>query len=287
MIRSLTLIRPSTGARQHQALGRLLGRLGFESGRGWRSKSNSGASFLAPLGNLELCLGKRIRPDVWVEVTDLESAHALASRSPAGRVGAIRTTSWQSRMFTLRSGGLHVAFWQYDRPPKLPFQNLEGDLWLTDARFGIVVSRFNSFLTERLLQGALDALHRTGTRDRDIVVLRVPGAFEVPAGARSLALADSPRVDAVICLGALLRGETSNYEHIAAEVARGIGQAAEVSGKPCTYGVLTCDTLEQAIDRAGLKMGNKGFEAAMAAVEMVSARRKLRSRTKAGPRGRK
>jgi 6,7-dimethyl-8-ribityllumazine synthase len=103
----------------------------------------------------------------------------------------------------------------------------------------------------------------------------VPGAFEVPIAAKSLAASKKSNVDAVICLGLLMRGETSNYEHFSDEVARGIGQAAQDSGKPVTYGVLTCDTLEQAIDRAGLKSGNKGFEAALAAVEVVSLQRKL------------
>jgi len=142
------------------------------------------------------------------------------------------------------------------------------------GRFGIVVSRFNAFITERLLEGVLDALHRTGTKNKNITVVRVPGAFEVPLAARKLA--QSGTVDAVICLGLLMRGETSNYEHISQEVARGIGQAAQQTGVPCTYGVLTCDTLEQAIDRSGLKTGNKGFEAAISAVEMVTLSKKMK-----------
>src|SRR5207302_7150772 len=129
------------------------------------------------------------------------------------------------------------------------------------------------FITERLLHGAIDALHRTGTKDKAIEIVRVPGSFEVPIAARKLAM--TKQFDAVICLGLLMRGETSNYEHISDEVARGIGRAAQDSGVPCTYGVLTCDTLEQAIDRAGLKQGNKGFEAAISAVEMVSLARKI------------
>src|SRR5437879_422195 len=123
--------------------------------------------------------------------------------------------------------------------------------------------------------GALEILEQLTKVGGDIEIMRVPGAFEVPMGARKLA--QSKRVDAVICLGMLLRGETSNYEHISQEVARGIGQAAQDTGVPCAYGVLTCDTLEQAIDRAGLKMGNKGFEAAISAVEMVSLSRKLKA----------
>jgi len=136
-----------------------------------------------------------------------------------------------------------------------------------------VVSRFNSFITERLLASAVDALRRTGASDRNIKIVRVPGSFEIPAAAR--ALAQTGKVDAIICLGCLLRGETSNYEHIAEEVTRGVGQSAEDTGVPHAWGVLTCDNLEQAIDRAGLKSGNKGFEAALAAVEMASLRRQL------------
>ena len=279
MIKSLAIVRQVQSAKQQKALAKLLDQLGFEPGKSWKTETSAGESFLAPLGNLELWNG-RMGPqaEFWIEVTDLESAHALASKSDAGEVTAVEATFWKSRVFRLTDGKLQIAFWQHDQAPKLPFQTIEGELWVTGARFGIVVSRFNSFITERLLQGALDALHRTGTRDKDIVLLRVPGAFEVPIGARSLALSKKDKVDAVICLGVLMRGETSNYEHISGEVARGIGQAAQASGKPCTYGVLTCDTLEQAIDRAGLKLGNKGFEAAVAAVEMVSAQRKLRTK---------
>jgi len=131
-----------------------------------------------------------------------------------------------------------------------------------------VVSRFNAFITERLLQGALDGLRRTGARNEDIEITRVPGSFEIPAAARLLA--ETGKYDAVICLGCLLRGDTAHYDVIVNECARGVGQSAQETGVPHAFGVLTCDTLEQAIDRAGLKMGNKGFEAALAAVEMAS-----------------
>jgi 6,7-dimethyl-8-ribityllumazine synthase len=152
---------------------------------------------------------------------------------------------------------------------------LEGKLDSTGHRFGVVVSRFNSFITERLLNSAIDALRRTGAKDDDISIVRVPGAFEIPSAAR--ALAETSKVEAIICLGCLLRGETSNYDQICAEVTRGIGQSAQETGVPHSFGVLTCDTLEQAIDRAGLKSGNKGFEAALAAVEMASLGKVVRS----------
>ena len=145
-------------------------------------------------------------------------------------------------------------------------------------RFGVVVSRWNSFITERLLQGALDALRRSGARAEDIAVVRVPGAFEIPAQARTLAR--SGKYDAIVTLGCLIRGETTHYEHISTEVTRGIGQSAQETGVPHTYGVLTCENLEQALDRAGLKAGNKGFEAGISAVEMVSLQRKTLGRSK-------
>ena len=145
---------------------------------------------------------------------------------------------------------------------------LEGKLDASGKRFAIVVSRFNAFITERLLLSACDGLLRTGAKKKDIAVVRVPGSFEIPSAARTLA--ETGKYDAIICLGCLLRGDTTHYDVIVNEVTRGIGQSAQETGVPHAFGVLTCDTLEQAIDRAGLKMGNKGFEAALAAVEMAS-----------------
>jgi len=153
---------------------------------------------------------------------------------------------------------------------------VEGDLNASGMRFAIVVSRFNSFITERLLLSACDGLIRTGARKQDIAVVRVPGAFEIPSAARTLAL--TGKYDAILCIGCLLRGDTAHYDVIVNECTRGIGQSAQETGVPHAFGVLTCDTLEQAIDRAGLKMGNKGFEAALAAVEMVSLTAGVRRR---------
>lgn len=152
--------------------------------------------------------------------------------------------------------------------PKSDFPALEGKLDARGKRFALVVARFNAFITERLLQSACDGLLRTGASEKDIDVVRVPGAFEIPSAARTLAL--TRKYDAIICIGCLLRGDTAHYDVIVNEVTRGIGQSAQETGVPHAFGVLTCDTLEQAIDRAGLKMGNKGFEAALAAVEMAS-----------------
>jgi len=150
---------------------------------------------------------------------------------------------------------------------------IQGGLSAAGLRFGIVASRFNSFITERLLSGALDALSRAGAGEDQIQLVRVPGSFEVPVAAKKLA--ETRRMDSVICIGCVLRGETSHYEHVASEVARGIQLAQMDTGVPMIFCVLTCDTLEQAIDRAGLKGGNKGFEAGLAAIEMASLSHKL------------
>ena len=150
---------------------------------------------------------------------------------------------------------------------------LEGNLNAAGRRFAIVVSRFNSFITERLFQSAYDGLVRSGAKKKDIHLVRVPGAFEIPSAARTLA--ETKKYDAIICIGCLLRGDTAHYDVIVNEVTRGIGQSAQETGVPHAFGVLTCDTLEQAIDRAGLKMGNKGFEAALAAVEMANLKRAI------------
>jgi len=152
--------------------------------------------------------------------------------------------------------------------PKPAVSALEGSLNASGRRFAIVVSRFNAFITERLLLSAIDGLVRSGAKKRDIDLVRVPGAFEIPLAARKMA--ETGKYDAIICLGCLLRGDTAHYDVIVNEVTRGIGQSAQETGVPHAFGVLTCETLEQAIDRAGLKMGNKGFEAALAAVEMAS-----------------
>ena len=156
-----------------------------------------------------------------------------------------------------------------------PFQphQIRGAIEAGKFRFGIVVSRFNSFITERLLGGALDALERAGADAKQIDVVRVPGSFEIPLAAKKLAA--SRKYDAIISIGCVLRGETSHFEYISSEVARGVQLAQMDTGVPVVFCVLTCDTLEQAIDRAGLKSGNKGFEAGLAALEMANLARKL------------
>ena len=154
---------------------------------------------------------------------------------------------------------------------------IEGQLTSAGLRFAIVVSRFNSFITERLLSGALDALTRTGCDPETVDVVKVPGSWEVPLVAGELA--KQHRYDAVICLSAVIRGETPHFDYVAAEAAKGIAHVSSETGVPVAFGVLTTNTLEQAIDRAGAKGGNKGFDAAMTAIEMANLLRTLRQAT--------
>jgi 6,7-dimethyl-8-ribityllumazine synthase len=171
---------------------------------------------------------------------------------------------------------------------KLQIERMDGELKASGLRFGIVVSRFNSFITERLLAAAVDALERAGAASEDVNVVRVPGAFELPLAAKKLAA--TGRYDALIAIGCVLRGETTHYDYVCSETARGLQLAQMDSGLPIIFCVLTCDTLEQAIDRAGLKGGNKGFEAGLAAIEMAQLSRKLASGktgTSSGPAGKR
>jgi 6,7-dimethyl-8-ribityllumazine synthase len=150
---------------------------------------------------------------------------------------------------------------------------IEGGLSGEGFRFGVVVSRFNSFITERLLQGAVDALERGGAASKDVDVVHVPGAFELPLAAKKLAL--TGRYHALVAIGCVLRGETAHYDYVCSETSRGLQLAQMDTGVPIMFCVLTCDNLEQAIDRAGLKGGNKGFEAGLAAIEMAHLSRKI------------
>jgi 6,7-dimethyl-8-ribityllumazine synthase len=156
-----------------------------------------------------------------------------------------------------------------------PNKITEGTLDAKGLKFAILVSRFNSFVTERLLAGALDALARLGAAEDDIEIVKVPGSWELPLAAAELAR--QKRHDAVICLSAVIRGDTPHFDYIAAEVAKGLAQVALETGVPVSFGVLTTNTLEQAIDRAGAKSGNKGFDAAMTAVETARLLREIRS----------
>ena len=150
---------------------------------------------------------------------------------------------------------------------------IQGKLDAKGSRFAIIISRFNSLISDRLLSGALDAIERHGASPDDVTVVWVPGSFEIPTITKKMAL--SQKYDAVICLGALLRGETPHFDHLASTVTKELGEIGLESGIPVINGILTCNTMEQAVDRAGLKTGNKGFDAAVAAIEMVDLIKQL------------
>lgn len=238
---------------------------------------------MAPLGNLELVDGKLPSvADVLIEVSSIDSLHQVAETwlhshggdAALARLSPITETSWRSRLFTVEpEPGFSFSFWAWADPVMGKPVALEGDLSAEGMKFAIIVSRWNAVITDRLLDGALDALLRSGAERADIQIVRVPGAWEIPAAARTCA--GRGNLDAIIPLGCLLRGETAHYEAIYNEVARGIGQSQQETGIPHSFGVLTCENLEQALNRAGIKAGNKGFEAAAAAIEMASLRRKL------------
>jgi 6,7-dimethyl-8-ribityllumazine synthase len=289
MIKAITIVRPVSMPGAYEKLTSFFSALGFERGKGWIEPESRGASFLAPLGNLEFADGNApALAEILVEVTALDAIEAVArqwmnaawgEREAALRIGAIGETDWKSRAFTIEPvPGYVFAFWEWLDPLKGKPLALEGDLSAQGMRFAVVAARWNAIITDRLLQGALDALLRSGAAREDVSLIRVPGAWEIPAAARQAA--ESGNVDAVITLGLLLRGETAHYEAIYNEVSRGIGQSQQETGIPNTFGVLTCETLEQALDRAGIKAGNKGFEAGIAAIEMVSLGRKMTSQVR-------
>ena len=289
MIKGISFLRPTGTPADYERLAKFFSALGFTPGSGWNEESSRGASFLAPFGNLEFVDGRMPSvADVLIEVTQLDAVREAAlgwlrsnGELSASAVTPVTETDWKSRVFTAEPvAGQAFTFWEWTDPLKGKPVAIDGDLSAAGMRFAIVVARWNAVITERLLDGALDALLRSGAARRHIEIVRVPGAWEIPAAARTLAEripANGGRgaVDAIITLGCLLRGETAHYEAIYNEVARGIGQSQQETGIPHSFGVLTCETLEQALNRAGVKAGNKGFEAAVAAIEMVSLRRKL------------
>lgn len=284
MIKGTTLVNAIASGEQFDRLTSLFLALGFEQGKGWKDEQGQGAAFLAPVGNLEFVTGRAPAvPHILIEVTQLDHVHSLVKdwllphSSPEEiptLLSAPELTHWNSRLFTVQlTPELRLGFWQSENPFHNQLNVLEGNLSAANMRFAIVTTRWNTVITDRLLQGSLDALLRSGAVKADVEIVRVPGAWEIPSAARTLA--ESGNFDAIITLGCLLRGETAHYEAIYNEVARGIGQSQQETGIPHAFGVLTCETLEQALDRAGLKAGNKGFEAAIAAIEMVSIQRKL------------
>ncbi len=290
MIKGLTLLRSTPAPAAYDALASFFAALGFEPGPSWQKDAARGTSFRVPVGAIEWIdgpasmLAEMLPADLLIEVTALPAVRDAAERwlreqdggdgDLAARLSPIAATGWKTDLFTVEPvAGTRLAFWQWADPLVGRPAAIEGDLLATGMRFAIVVARWNAVITDRLLQGALDALLRSGAARADIEVVRVPGAWEIPDAARQLA--ETGRVDGIVTLGVLLRGETAHYEAIYNEVSRGIGQSQQETGVPHAFGVLTCETLEQALDRAGLKAGNKGFEAASAAIEMVSLHRKI------------
>lgn len=288
MIKGLTAVRQTSTPAVFDKLASFFSALGFEKGKDWDEETSRGRSFVAPLGNLEFIDGLQpVNADIFIEVTSLDSVREIAQKwltqdagdaEAARRLGETADTDWKSRLFTVEPiPGVSFAFWEWQDTLQGKPVALEGDLSAEGMRFAIIAARWNAVITDRLLQGSLDALYRSGAKKEDVQILRVPGAWEIPSAARKIA--ESGKVDAVITLGVLLRGETAHYEAIYNEVSRGIGQSQQETGIPHAFGVLTCETLEQALDRAGLKAGNKGFEAASAAIEMVSLHRKVGAAT--------
>ena len=261
-----------------EALVKLLESLGLRKGFVGENNNARSATFLPSRLHFDLIYRKKPWDDVDLSlmVTDPDTAFELVKQQGLKVLedGSGPEPSHSARHFFVQLPGgtrLMITGGPVD-DNVLDYEHMasfEGGLRATGKRFAIVVSRFNSFITERLLAGAIDGLVRCGAKRFEAYpITRVPGAFEIPLAARKLA--ETGKYDAIICLGCLLRGDTAHYDVIVNEVTRGIGQSAQETGVPHAFGVLTCENLEQAIDRAGLKMGNKGFEAGLAAVEMAS-----------------
>jgi len=290
MLKSLHIGRYVSKPEDLRSVAGFLEAIGFER---VPSESDHSVIFSAPIGLLSINALSREYPRemlnrlqdvnrlIVIEVANPDVVFEIAQKRKLKLLLDKTSPTTGERSFSVELPG-EIIVTIHGKPREVP-AGFEGALAAKGKRFAIVVARFNSFITERLLQGALDGLRRSGAKPKDVDVVRVPGSFEIPSAAR--AFADSKRYDAVICLGCLLRGDTAHYDVIVNEVTRGIGQSAQESGVPHAFGVLTCDTLEQAIDRAGLKMGNKGFEAALAAVEMASLKKAVTRRPAAVSKG--
>jgi len=278
MLKSLHIGRYVGDSNDLRVLAEFLGAIGFDSVAGDDGRS---AILSAPLALLSLnSLPKEYPAEVRerlkdvnrvlvIEVTNPDAVFEIARKRKFKLLADTINAKTNDRSFSLELPG-EIVLTVHGRPEEVAAA-IEGQLTAAGKRFAIVVSRFNAFITERLLQGAYDGLLRSGAARDNIAIIRVPGAFEIPSAARTLA--ETGKYDAIVCIGCLLRGDTAHYDVIVNEVTRGIGQSAQETGVPHAFGVLTCDTLEQAIDRAGLKMGNKGLEAALAAVEMANLKR--------------
>jgi len=277
MIRSLWIYQIAKSAEDFNLVVRFFGELGTSGVQSLGSEGGKFASFFPPDARFHFFSpgeGSSFQPpDLYVDVGDpfiaLEVAKLLGFKIATNV--APEQISERGFRAELPGGTALIVGGPILNPVLDKVEALKGSLGAAGKRFGIIVSRFNSFITERLLQGSIDALHLCGAANETTDIVRVPGSFEIPSAARTLA--ETGKYDAIICIGCLLRGDTAHYDVIVNEVTRGIGQSAQETGVPHAFGVLTCDTLEQAIDRAGLKMGNKGFEAALAAIEMANLKK--------------
>ena len=269
MIKSLHKLLVAKSEQDYRALVEFFDALGVMRGETWDGKRSKGVKFDSREAGVEIGMGEGF-PDAGlvIETDSADVAYEMAVKRGFKIVSDLCDTDWGASLFTVEmpaSAG-RLAIFSYKQDWRAA-NTRAGKLDARGLRVAIVVARFNALITERLLTAAQDALLRLGADAKNITVVRVPGSFEIPAAARMLA--QTGKHDAIICLGCLIRGDTAHYELIANEVTRGIGQSAQETGVPHAFGVLTCDTLEQAIDRAGLKAGNNGYDAALAAVEMA------------------
>jgi 6,7-dimethyl-8-ribityllumazine synthase len=280
LIKWLQISSVAKSARDFHDLVRLLEALGLRKGDTTENETTLSTEFFPVMGRIDLQYQKKSWRNVDLDVAVSEPDAALDVVRRLGLTienddSGPKPTEEFRTFDVLLPGGTRVCVYGLrvvENVADTDHLAEEGNLSAVGKSFALVVSRFNSFISERLLAGALDGLIRCGAkRNKSVTIVRVPGAFEIPSAARTLA--ETGKYDAIICIGCLLRGDTLHYEVIANEVTRGIGQSAQETGVPHAFGVLTCDTLEQAIDRAGLKSGNKGFEAALAAVEMANLKK--------------
>jgi 6,7-dimethyl-8-ribityllumazine synthase len=273
MIKSIHRLFAVASEAEYAALETFFTSLGLAAGESWEGRRSKGLKLDAPESGVELFRGEGApEAELVLEVDNASIVADAARRLGYKFLSEPAEADWGAQIFTLEMpGGGRLAIFSYNENWRN--KELAGGLDATGKRFAIVVARFNAFITERLLDGALDALRRSGAKNEDLEIVRVPGAYEIPLAARQLA--ETGRFDGVVALGCLLRGETAHYDVIVNEVSRGIGEAMQATKVPIGFGVLTCDTLVQAIDRAGLKSGNKGFEAAQATMEMANLGKKI------------
>jgi len=274
MIKSIHKLLVPKSEADYQALLAFFDALGLMHGESWNGKRSKGVKLDAPEAGIELGIGEGFPDcDLVIECDSADELFAQAKKHQLKIIDEAHDCDWGARMFVLEfpAGFGKLAVFSYNENWRN--KTLEGDLNASEMKFAVVVARFNAFITERLLSGTLQALRQCGVKNENVEIVRVPGAFEIPSASRMLA--ETKKYSAIVCIGCLLRGDTAHYDVIVNEVGRGVGQSAQETGVPHAFGVLTCDTLEQAIDRAGLKAGNKGFEAGLAAVEMASLKKKV------------